>query len=164
MRWILIDRFTELDNGRYAKAIKNVTMGEDHIHDQYPAYPVMPQSLIIESMAQTGGILAGYSLNFQRSIFLAKIEKATFDKLVRPGDSMIIEAWIDDLRDEGCRVQTAVSVDEHTVASAHIMFVGMEHQSNGTSDSNDFIFAKELLSVLNIPTDGLQKDLSRSGS
>lgn len=152
MRWILIDRFTEMKKDSYARAIKNVTMGEDHIHDQFPNYPIMPHSLIIESMAQTGGILAGYSLDFKRQIFLAKIEKATFHDIVRPGDQMILEAWIDDLRDEGCRIRATTTVNDTKTAEASIMFVGMETPEE-KKDGDDFIFAKELLLVLNVKID-----------
>ena len=42
MRWIFVDRFLEIEKGKSAKAIKNVSMGEDHIHDHFPSFPVMP--------------------------------------------------------------------------------------------------------------------------
>ena len=150
MRWILIDRFVEMKKNEYAKAIKNVTMGEDHIHHQFPSYPIMPNSLIIESMAQTGGILAGHSLDYKRQIFLAKIQRAVFKKIVRPGDQMVLEAWIDDLRDEGCRVTASVTVDGENAAEADIMFVGLKNPNGGTVNDNEFIFGRELLSVLNL--------------
>ena len=59
MRWIWIDRFVEFVDGSHAKAIKNVSLSEDHLHDHFPGFPVMPQSLMLEGMAQTGGILLG---------------------------------------------------------------------------------------------------------
>jgi len=156
MRWILIDRFIELQKNSYAKAIKNVTLGEDHIHDQFPSYPIMPNTLIIEAMAQTGGILAGYSVGFKRQIFLAKIEKVTFNDIVIPGDQMVMEAWVDDLRDEGCRVKAQTCVDSKIIAQAYIMFVGLENP-NGNNGSGkkgkDFIFAGELLTALGLKLD-----------
>ena len=153
MRWILIDRFLEMKKGEYAKAIKNVTMGEDHIHDKYPSYPIMPNSLIIESMAQTGGILAGKSLDFKRHVFLAKLEKVTFYELVYPGDQMVMEAWIDDLREEGGRFRAKTTVGDTVVAEANIMFVCLENPSGSLSQNNNgdnFIFGRELMSVLNL--------------
>ena len=75
MRWIFVDRFVTLEKGRYAKAIKNVSMGEEHLHDHFPSYPVMPNTLIIEALAQTGGLLAGHSTDFKEKVILAKIEK-----------------------------------------------------------------------------------------
>ena len=59
MRWIWIDKFLEFRSGQFARAVKNVTLAEEHLHDHYPGYPVMPASLIIEGLAQTGGILVG---------------------------------------------------------------------------------------------------------
>ena len=59
MRWIWIDKFLEFRSGQFARAIKNLTLAEEHLHDHFPGYPVMPASLIIEGLAQTGGILVG---------------------------------------------------------------------------------------------------------
>ena len=59
MRWIWIDKFVEFRSGEFARAVKNLTLAEEHLHDHYPGYPVMPASLIIEGLAQTGGILVG---------------------------------------------------------------------------------------------------------
>ncbi|MCH8854053.1 MAG: beta-hydroxyacyl-ACP dehydratase, partial [Planctomycetes bacterium] len=64
MRWIWIDKFIEFQPGERAVAVKNVSRAEDHLHDLYPAYPIMPASLIIEGMAQTAGILVGQARNF----------------------------------------------------------------------------------------------------
>ena len=55
MRWIWIDKFLEFRSGQFARAIKNLTLAEEHLHDHFPGYPVMPASLIIEGLAQTGG-------------------------------------------------------------------------------------------------------------
>ncbi|MBN2446726.1 MAG: beta-hydroxyacyl-ACP dehydratase, partial [Phycisphaerae bacterium] len=59
MRWIWIDRFEVFESGRRAVAVKNVTLAEDHLHDHFPGFPIMPASIMIEGMAQTAGILVG---------------------------------------------------------------------------------------------------------
>ena len=64
MRWIWIDKFLEFRSGQFARAIKNLTLAEEHLHDHFPGYPVMPASLIIEGLAQTGGILVGEAGGF----------------------------------------------------------------------------------------------------
>ena len=51
MRWYWIDRFLEFESGRYAKAMKNISLAEDYLHEHFPRYPVMPKSLIIEGLA-----------------------------------------------------------------------------------------------------------------
>ncbi len=59
MRWIWIDKFVEFTPKQSAAAVKNVTLAEEHLHDLYPAFPIVPHSLIVEGMAQTAGILVG---------------------------------------------------------------------------------------------------------
>ena len=54
MRWYWIDRFIEFESGRYAKAIKNVSLAEDYLHDHFPKFPVFPNSLVIEGLANRG--------------------------------------------------------------------------------------------------------------
>ena len=107
MRWMWIDRIVELERGTRCVAIKNVSMAEDVLHDHFPAtpaqegrparpaLPVMPNSLILEGMAQTAGILVGEARNFQEKVILAKIGRATFHRLVRPGETLLFKAKID---------------------------------------------------------------------
>ena len=83
MRWIWIDKFVEFESGRRAVAVKNVTLAEEHLHDHFPGYPVMPPSLMIEGMAQTAGILVGEARNFSEKVILAKVKRATFNRLAR---------------------------------------------------------------------------------
>ena len=73
MRWIWIDKFLEFRSGQFARAIKNLTLAEEHLHDHFPGYPVMPASLIIEGLAQTGGILVGEAGGFAEKIGRAHV-------------------------------------------------------------------------------------------
>ena len=57
MRWFWIDRFTEFQSGRSATAIKTLSLSEDHLHDHFPGASIMPNSLVLEGMAQTAGLL-----------------------------------------------------------------------------------------------------------
>jgi 3-hydroxyacyl-[acyl-carrier-protein] dehydratase len=91
MRWIWIDKFTEFTSRQSATAVKNVSLAEEHLHDLYPAFPIVPHSLIIEGMAQTAGILVGEARNFEEKVILAKIGKATFHRLVRPGETITLQ-------------------------------------------------------------------------
>jgi len=150
MRWIFVDRFLTLEKGRYAKAVKNVSMGEEHLHDHFPSYPVMPNSLIIEALAQTGGLLAGHAFDFKEKVILAKIEKAEFFRMVTPGDQMILEATLVENREEGCKVIGEVSVNGVRVASATLMFVNLStNQAKGLQPEN-FVFTKEFLALLGV--------------
>src|SRR6059058_6350278 len=98
MRWLWIDRFLEFHPGKSAKALKNLSLAEDHFADHFPGYPVMPGPLILEGLAQTGGILVGDANDFREKVVLAKIPKATFHADVLAGEELTYEATMLDLR------------------------------------------------------------------
>src|ERR1700760_4043444 len=108
MRWIWIDKFTEFTPQKSATAVKNVSLAEEHLHDLFPEFPVMPHSLIVEGMAQTSGILVGEARNFAEKVILAKIGKATFHRLVRPGDTLYYVARISQLNEAGASIEGTV--------------------------------------------------------
>src|SRR5512146_2475098 len=131
MRWIWIDRFVEFTSGRSATAIKNVSLAEEHLHDLYPAFPIVPHSLIVEGMAQTAGILVGEARNFQEKVILAKIGKATFHRLVRPGDTITYTARIEQLSDQGASTTGQVKCGDQLVAEIEIMFSHIDQNLAG---------------------------------
>src|SRR6201990_529178 len=108
MRWIWIDKFTEFTPRTSATAIKNVSLAEEHLHDLYPAFPIVPHSLIVEGMAQTAGILVGEARDFKEKVILAKVGKATFHRLVRPGDTISFSTQIDQLNEAGASTSGSV--------------------------------------------------------
>src|SRR5882724_9975245 len=112
MRWIWIDKFVEFTPKVSATAIKNVSLAEEHLHDLYPDFPIVPHSLIVEGMAQTAGILVGEARNFAEKVILAKISRAVFHRLVRPGDSLTFAARIDQLSEQGASITGTVTVAE----------------------------------------------------
>src|SRR5215218_6502937 len=112
MRWIWIDKFTEFTSRTSATAVKNVSLAEEHLHDLYPAFPIVPHSLIVEGMAQTAGILVGEARDFKEKVILAKIGKATFHRLTRPGDTITFIADIDQLNEQGASIRGTVKCGE----------------------------------------------------
>ena len=98
MRWFWIERFTEFVSGQKAVAIKNVSLGEEHLHGYYPSFPVMPGSLVMEGMAQTGGLLLGELSGYQARLVLAKITKLAFHFTPRPGDTLTYTTQLDAVR------------------------------------------------------------------
>jgi 3-hydroxyacyl-[acyl-carrier-protein] dehydratase len=112
MRWIWIDKFTEFTSRQSATAVKNVSLAEEHLHDLYPAFPIMPHSLIVEGMAQTAGILVGEARNFAEKVILAKVGRATFHRLVRPGDTIAYAARIQQLSEQGASIEGKVTVGQ----------------------------------------------------
>src|SRR6185437_2342298 len=101
MRWIWIDTFIEFESGRRAPAIKNVSLAEEHLHDHFYGAPMMPNSLIIEGLAQTGGLLVGEYNSFEKKVILAKIQKAVFHFPALPGDTLIYSVTLNDISPEG---------------------------------------------------------------
>ncbi len=145
MRWFWIDRVTYLEKGKTARAVKNVSLAEEHLHDHFPGFPVMPQSLMIEGMAQTGGILSGSASDFQENIVLAKVSKATFHRLVRPGDQMVFESQLVDSGPSGYRAETRITVDGELAAESSMMFAAIPVGPNG---DNAFVFKENLMALL----------------
>lgn len=96
--FLLIDRVLEIDLGKSLVAIKNVTMNEMFFNGHFPGRPVMPGVLILEAMAQAGGVLAYKSTNSTPSdgtlYYFAGIDKARFRRVVEPGDQLRLEVKV----------------------------------------------------------------------
>src|ERR671925_1630875 len=101
MRWIWIDRFLDFHSGKSARAVKNLSLAEDYLADHLPGYPIMPASLILEGLAQTGGILVGDANNFQEKVVLAKITSARFYGEALAGQQLTYDVELLHLRAEG---------------------------------------------------------------
>ncbi|MEX0703306.1 MAG: 3-hydroxyacyl-ACP dehydratase FabZ family protein [Planctomycetales bacterium] len=152
MRWFWIDRFLEFDSGVQAKAVKNVTLAEEHLHDHFPGFAVMPGSLMLEGMAQTGGILLGETHGFQHIVILAKVPKITFHGWVVPGDSIVYTAKLGEAREEGGSVECVAHVGDRLVAEAEIVFVHLDQSDPalGAVDQKNFVFSMNLLGILDV--------------
>jgi 3-hydroxyacyl-[acyl-carrier-protein] dehydratase len=132
MRWYWIDRFVEFESGRYAKAIKNISLAEDHLHDHFPRRPVMPASLIIEGLAQTGGLLVCEHSHFNEKVILAKIPKVEFFCEALPGDTLTYTATIEYLKEEGAAVSATSHKGGELQAQAEIVFAHLNAPWLGT--------------------------------
>jgi 3-hydroxyacyl-[acyl-carrier-protein] dehydratase len=149
MRWIWIDRFLEFNRGKSARAVKNLSMAEDHFADHFPGYPVMPATLILEGLAQTGGILVGEANSFQEKVILAKVPRAVFHREMRAGEQLIYEAEILHLRPEGAAVVGRVWVDGVVTAEAEIFFAHLDQaRSRQLFGDHNFVFSGEMKYLL----------------
>src|SRR5438477_9773623 len=120
MRWIWIDTFLDFQPGKSARAVKNLSLAEDYFADHFPGYPVMPAALILEGLAQTGGILAGEANDYREKVVLAKVPRATFYREALAGEQLVYEAELVHLRPEGAVVRGRVRVGGALVAEAEI--------------------------------------------
>ena len=149
MRWIWIDKFTEFTSRTSATAVKNVTLAEEHLHDLYPAFPIVPHSLIVEGMAQTSGILVGEARNFEEKVILAKIGRATFHRLVRPGETMVFNAKIDQLNEHGASISGTVKSGDDLVAEIELMFSHIDKNLAGVQfPEHNFVFTEQFTELL----------------
>jgi len=91
--FLLVDRVLEFEEEKFIRAIKNVTYNEPQFTGHFPDYPVMPGALLVEGMAQTGGLLAFQSIPKDREylIYFTGIDGVRFRRPVRPGDQVIFE-------------------------------------------------------------------------
>jgi 3-hydroxyacyl-[acyl-carrier-protein] dehydratase len=155
MRWIWIDKFTEFTSKVSATAIKNVSLAEEHLHDLYPAFPIVPHSLIVEGMAQTAGILVGEARDFSEKVILAKIGKATFHRLVRPGETITYSATIGQLSEQGASISGTVTVTPgaqaipQPVAEIELMFSHIDQNLAGLEfPEHNFVFTEQFTELL----------------
>ena len=144
MRWIWIDKFIQFESGKQAVSLKNVTLAEEHLHDHFPGFPVMPESLCIEAMAQTAGILVGEAKKFQEKVILAKIKKAVFFDYVKPGDTIKLEAKIESIAPEAAGTSGRITCSDKLVAEIDLMFSHIDQNLAGKEfPEENFVFGSD---------------------
>ncbi len=149
MRWIWIDKFIEFEPDKRAVSVKNVTMAEEHLHDHFPGYPIMPASLMIEAMAQTGGILVGHARGFKEKVILAKIAQAVFHHIVRPGDQLFLEATIENIAEEAATISGEIRCGDKLIAEINMMFSHIDRNMAGLEfPEENFVFNANFMTLL----------------
>jgi 3-hydroxyacyl-[acyl-carrier-protein] dehydratase len=149
MRWIWIDRFTEFRHREYARAVKLWSGAEDVFADHFPGFPVVPASLILEGLAQTGGILVGEANDYREKVVLAKIPRAHFHAEALAGQELVYETTLVDLRGEGALIEGTVTADGERFAEAEIFFAHLDQsRSQQIFGDRNFVFSGELKHLL----------------
>jgi len=126
MRWFWIDRFLEFESGRRAVTVKNVTMAEEHLHGYFPGWPVMPPALVIEGLAQTGGLLVGQVFDYRERVVLAKVGKAKFYGDARPGDTLRYTAQLERMDEDGGMVAGTSHIGDELHAEIDLFFAHLD--------------------------------------
>lgn len=120
--FLLIDRVLEFEPEKRIVAIKNVTINEPFFSGHFPGKPIMPGVLIVEAMAQAGGVLAFKSFpSAQGNVFFMGIDNARFRKPVVPGDQLRMVVEVAKHRREIWIFEGSAFVDDHKVAEARLM-------------------------------------------
>lgn len=121
--FLLVDRILEVEEGKRAIGIKNVTANEEFFNGHFPEFPVMPGVLIIEALAQVGAVaMLMKEENRGRLAFFAGIDGCRFKRQVRPGDQLRLEVEMTRLRGTFGKGKAIATVDGELACEAEIMF------------------------------------------
>ncbi len=161
MRWVWIDRILELEKGQHCKTVKNISLAEEVLHDHFQGFegqksiPVLPNSLVIEGMAQTAGILVGHANAFKEKVALAKIGKAEFDGCAGPGHTLVYEATLERIDGMGASTSGVVKLidsatgESRDFAKIDLMFSHLDNNMSGLSfPEHNFVFSGQIMNLL----------------
>lgn len=122
--FLLVDRVLEIERNRRILAIKNVTVNEPFFQGHFPGRLIMPGVLILEAMAQAGGILAFETIEEDvkdRAVYFMGIDRAKFRRIVVPGDQLFLEATILKRRGVYWSFRCHARVEDNIVAEAQML-------------------------------------------
>ena len=122
--FLLVDRVLEYEAGRSITGLKNVSMGEPCFQGHFPGEPVMPGVLILEGMAQVGGLLAYLSapeMIGEKLVYFAGLDRVRFRKVVRPGDQLIFNLEMIKQKTRLTKMRGRALVDDQLVTEAELM-------------------------------------------
>jgi len=120
--FLLVDRILEIEEGKRIVGLKNVTINEPFFQGHFPGHPIMPGVLIIESMAQVGGMLLMRTIADPSSkvVYFMSLDNIKFRRPVRPGDQLRLELEVTQLRGATCRMRGVASVDGQVATEAEM--------------------------------------------
>lgn len=152
MRWFWIDRFEKFERGNYAVATKNISLAEEQIDEYYAGYPIMPSSIILEGMAQTGGMLVSEMSSFEGRVVLAKVSKMVYHRTAFPGDTLTYTATIETQHDDGAIVAVKSEIGDEIQAEGQLVFAQLGDQFEGVElfEPVDFLATLRLLRIFDV--------------
>ena len=150
MRWLWIDRILMLEPNRRLVACKTVSLSEPHLHQHFPAgadagpLPIVPGPLILEGMAQAGGLLAGHARGFVDDVVLAKLRRVALEFEVLPGATIEFDATLANIDDSGASVDGTIRVHDpawdepRALGAIDLMFAHVPPQREGLQVAEAF--------------------------
>lgn len=152
MRWFWIDRFIEFESGRRAVATKGITLVEEQMEGYGPWLPLMPASLIIEGLAQAGGLLVGEHNAFQERVVLAKIGKAVFHRPAIAGDTLTYTTVVENMQADGAICKGTSHIGDQLHAEIDLVFAHLDDRFLGVDqfEPADFLRLLRLLRLYEV--------------
>lgn len=121
--FLMVDRILELEAGKRAVGLKNVSANEEYFNGHFPGYPVMPGVLIVEALAQVGAVaVLKVEGNEGRLAFFAGIDNCRFKRQVVPGDQLKLEVELTKLRGSMGKGHAIATVDGEVACECDIIF------------------------------------------
>ena len=130
--FLLIDKVVEMERLKRIVAIKSVTINEAFFQGHFPGKPVMPGVLILESMAQAGGLLLLQEIpdRDHKLLYLASMDNVKFRRPVVPGDQLRVEVDILAWKGDRCKIQGHAYVDGSLAAEANLFCLMVDRDRN----------------------------------
>ncbi len=121
--FLMVDGVLEMERLKRIVSVKNVTINESHFQGHFPGQPIMPGVLIIESMAQTGGVLLLQEVpdREKKLLYFVAVDGARFRRPVVPGDQLRVEMNVLSWRGDFCKLEGKATVDGQLAAEATLM-------------------------------------------
>ena len=136
--FLLVDRILELDPGKRAVGLKNVTINEEFFCGHFPGHAVMPGVLVVEAIAQVGGVLLlTLSGNAGKLAYFGGMDKVRFRKPVLPGDTLISEVELIKTHGSIGKIRGVASVDGQVVAEGEFIFALVNRGKNDEKPGDD---------------------------
>jgi 3-hydroxyacyl-[acyl-carrier-protein] dehydratase len=135
--FLMVDRIVELEPGRRAVGLKQVTANEPQFTGHFPERPIMPGVLMVEALAQTSGVAVVTLPEYQGKLGLfAGIDDCRFKRIVVPGDTLRLEVTVERLRGMFGRVKAVASVDGELAVEAVLSIIFPRDQALGGGQSD----------------------------
>jgi len=128
--FLFVDAIVEMERLKRVVGIKNVTINESHFQGHFPGKPIMPGVLIIEAMAQTGGLLLLQEVPDRENklLYFVAVDGARFRRPVVPGDQLKLEIKVVSWRGDFCKLDGRATVDGQLAAEATLMCKMVDRQ------------------------------------
>ncbi|MBI3251872.1 MAG: hypothetical protein HYZ52_00935 [Candidatus Omnitrophica bacterium] len=136
-----------MKKGSFSRARKSFSGEEDFFQDHFPGRPLVPETILIEMIAQAGGVLLGLEMDFKKEVILAKIAEARFAEAVSPPCTLVVEARIAEAREEGAWIEGTVLCGGKTAARTRLLLVTMEALDK---EKGPVVFSDGFLKNLNV--------------